>query len=443
MLIFHEGLPRSGKSYEAVVKHVLPALKAGRCVYARIDGLDRPECRQKIADLIEVRVNDLDDLLFHVSSEDVPNLYKIATKKSFVVIDEIARYWAAKGRRSLVSDEMSDFLKEHGHFDIDILAMDQDLRDVAPLWRRRVDRKVVFTKLDMLGAKNNYKWKMFKALEGEKFELVGKGAGKYDPKYFGTYASHVSDDLDGKVYEDDRAVIWKRPAFKYGMPLAFIMIGLCAWFIVRLFDPNHSALVPNKNKPVPAASPLAQPVPSTAPVVPAVYVPPAPAQQPKKTAPVDYVKSFVEAGNRLRLVSVLSSPGRDPYIVIEFRDDALRVTERLDNYMLQSLGWYIQVISLKLVKVKKPGETDMIATSWPIEYDGRLSMAQNDDVRRQGGGYRRMDRDDSKAGQDGTDQNEVAEPPKTYQVSSGLHKNFNAQQYVTLDKLQWVKGVVR
>ncbi|MGL6388160.1 zonular occludens toxin domain-containing protein [Aeromonas hydrophila] len=37
MLIFHEGLPGSGKSYEALVSHIIPRLKDGRTVDAYID----------------------------------------------------------------------------------------------------------------------------------------------------------------------------------------------------------------------------------------------------------------------------------------------------------------------------------------------------------------------------------------------------------------------
>ncbi|MGU5709180.1 zonular occludens toxin domain-containing protein [Aeromonas hydrophila] len=36
MFIFHEGMPGSGKSYEALVFVIIPALKLGRRVRARI-----------------------------------------------------------------------------------------------------------------------------------------------------------------------------------------------------------------------------------------------------------------------------------------------------------------------------------------------------------------------------------------------------------------------
>lgn len=39
MIFGHEGLPRSGKSYEAVLHHILPALRAKRHVYVRLNGV--------------------------------------------------------------------------------------------------------------------------------------------------------------------------------------------------------------------------------------------------------------------------------------------------------------------------------------------------------------------------------------------------------------------
>ena len=49
MFIFHEGLPGSGKSFEAVVNQIIPALKKGRPVYAYINGLNH----KKLAELTD------------------------------------------------------------------------------------------------------------------------------------------------------------------------------------------------------------------------------------------------------------------------------------------------------------------------------------------------------------------------------------------------------
>ena len=127
MLIFHEGLPGSGKSYEAVVKHIIPAIESGRKVYARMDGFDKDECLQKIATLINLDLEDVKHKLICVLPEDVYKIDKIVEDNSLVVIDEIARYWSQKGKRSNVSESISDFVKEHRHRGIDILAMAESM----------------------------------------------------------------------------------------------------------------------------------------------------------------------------------------------------------------------------------------------------------------------------------------------------------------------------
>jgi zona occludens toxin len=439
MLIFHEGLPRSGKSYEAVVKHIIPAIASGRKVYARMDGFDKESCLQRIAEVIQIDIADVKSRLIHISADDVNNIPLICSNNSLVVIDEIARYFPAKGKKASISELISNFVKEHGHLGIDILAMDQDLRDVNQLLRRRVDRRLVFMKLDVLGAKGNYKWKLYKAISGENFELVGKGTGKYDKKYFGTYDSHVNVDVNTENYNDERAVIWKRPIFKYGIPLVIIVFIAVPYYMFRLFDPNKSALVHKDQKLENQQRPVINAVPAI--YKPSSNVPVVNSQSGEaKKQPVDYIKSFLDSGNRVRLVAVMFSEGREPYVVIELRDEALRVKERLDSFMLKNLGWYIKVVSLKMVRLKKVGFDELIVTPWPIDFDGRLSVAQNDDIRRRGEDRRGNNQRDDAKDKPVTDVN-------TYQVSSslgaGLDKNFNAQQYVTLDKLHWSSAVVK
>lgn len=440
MLIFHEGLPGSGKSYESVVKHILPAIESGRRVYARVDGFDTDDCLVKIADLLDLTLDDVKQRLIHVSKQDVFNLSSIVTENSFVVIDEIARYWSTKGKRAFVNDEIVDFLKEHRHFGIDILAMDQDLRDVSPLWRRRVDRKVVFTKLDMLGAKANYKWKMYKAMEGEKFELIGKGVGKYERKYFGTYSSHVNDLVSAENYKDNRSVLFHRPVFKYGMPLLLILIVFCAFFIASLFDPERSVLLSSKQREMNRSSSVkdegAKSLSSSA-VAPAVYYPPVRevVKEQKQESSSDYFVSLVTGGCRVRLVSVLSSPNRDPYVVVEVRDESLRVKDRLDDAMLFALGWRVYIINLKMVRIFKDGQPEFIATSWPIEYDKRLSVATNDEIRRAGThSERRLPEP-----KDRRDVDDVSVP--AHHVDAGLPTGFDPRSS-SMDPPRWVKSPV-
>ncbi|WP_244126608.1 zonular occludens toxin domain-containing protein, partial [Xylella fastidiosa] len=71
MLVFNEGVPRSGKSYDAVKHHILPALREGRRVYARLNGL-RYELIAQYLEMSEARIREL---LFVVNTDDVLNTF--------------------------------------------------------------------------------------------------------------------------------------------------------------------------------------------------------------------------------------------------------------------------------------------------------------------------------------------------------------------------------
>lgn len=71
MLIFNEGVPRAGKSYDAVKNHILPALKKGRRVYARLNGLRH----DRIAKHVGMAESDVQSLLVIVDTKDVVSTF--------------------------------------------------------------------------------------------------------------------------------------------------------------------------------------------------------------------------------------------------------------------------------------------------------------------------------------------------------------------------------
>ncbi|GAB59192.1 zonular occludens toxin family protein [Rheinheimera nanhaiensis] len=225
MIIFHEGLPRSGKSYEATKEHIVPALKKGRKVFARINGLNY----EKIAELAEITLEQCNQLLVHITEEQVPTIYQHVENDALVIIDELQNFFPA-GRTKL-SPEITQFVTEHGHRGLDIITMGQSLADCNNLWRRRTQRKIQFLKLDMVGKENSYKWTAFQgSLDGKgeiTFTKINSGVKKYDPAYFGAYLSHQPDTENKDNLQDDRLNILKTGGIKYGVPAA-IFVGLYA-----------------------------------------------------------------------------------------------------------------------------------------------------------------------------------------------------------------------
>ncbi|HEL4190934.1 TPA: Zona occludens toxin, partial [Stenotrophomonas maltophilia] len=103
MIFGHEGLPRSGKSYEAVLHHILPALRAKRHVYVRLNGVG--ESLGKIAAHLGMPEEEVRDLVHVMGDKEVVDWCVCDTdndgaisfphieKHALVVIDEAHEYW--------------------------------------------------------------------------------------------------------------------------------------------------------------------------------------------------------------------------------------------------------------------------------------------------------------------------------------------------------------
>ncbi|MGY3880515.1 zonular occludens toxin family protein [Aeromonas veronii] len=233
MLIFHEGLPGSGKSYEALVSHIIPRLKDGRTVDAYIEGLNF----EKIAELAEITLEECQEQLKQITREQVPAIHEHVRDKSLVIIDESQNFWPS-GRQKL-PDPIIQLITEHRHRGLDIVLMGQNLNDVHSMWRNRIDKKFVFKKLDAVGQAKRYSWTAYSGslrADGQRsrieFEKLTGGIRQYDSKYFGSYASTTSEDNEMGVYEDDRTNIFKSAKFKYGLPIAALLFIGGLWFAV-------------------------------------------------------------------------------------------------------------------------------------------------------------------------------------------------------------------
>lgn len=392
MLIFHEGLPGSGKSYEAMVKHVFPALLKGREVYAYVEGLDH----EKIAEVLDLPIETVRNLLHQITREQVPEIHLHVANDALVVIDELQNFWPS-GRAKL-SPEIVQFLTEHRHRGLDIVAMGQALADCHAMWRRRVGMRISFLQREALGKPNEYTWRLYKCVDPktEKYEKITSGGGTYEAKYFGTYASHTTETENVGTYADDRANIWKTPMFRKWLPLGLVISVIAIGYIVYLFRGGLADMTTRKSDQAAgtgeyrkqlSSEELLRQVDKGAGLVERTKAeqlqkekPVSKPKEPELSAPSDWVAELVKK-YRPRLAGYVSGSGRTLGSV-EFWGDGQDIRERLSFHQLGGLGWLVLVAPDGSIATMQRGEVKVVVTTWPID-EGRtkVSDARNNEIR--------------------------------------------------------------
>jgi zona occludens toxin len=367
MLVFHEGLPGSGKSYEAVVYRILPALKDDRKVFAYIEGLNH----EKIAEVTGLPLSYVRSNLIQIDRDDVPRIPDIVDDNSLVVIDELQNFWPAS--RQKCDDYITQFVAEHRHRGIDIVALGQDLRDCHALWKRRVSEKVVFTKLDYFGFGNRYAWVLYKAIAGEKFKMVTRGVRKYESQYFGTYQSHVSDDVRTDEYTDDRAIVWKKPSVLMGLIGLFLVFLLFGYIKNQFFPVSEEVEITHTETPIEKKKPVDNTQSQTEkkqsysmPVYNDIKL----FDKPDQTS--GYLSQMQSVGS-LRLSGLIIYSGT-LFGEIEVLDKEYRVLDRISLTELADLGYQYRILG-RGIEVYNSNERYVIRP-WPL--DDRYGQANYD-----------------------------------------------------------------
>ncbi|MBB5190716.1 zona occludens toxin [Silvimonas terrae] len=376
-ITFHEGLPGHGKTWEAVIYHLLPAVKAGRRVFANIRGLNH----EKIAELTGRPLAEVDMLVTSIAWDDTPRIHELVDNDSLVLIDELQDFWPAKGH---ILDKVTEFVTQHRHRGLDIVCMGQDLRDCHAIWKRRVENKVLFVKQTAIGRDTHYKWEMWVAKQPEKFIKVNGGTRKYDPKYFGVYKTKRDDAENVAHYADDRANILKTKAFRFWLPLAAVGGVLAISYLWHFFHaspvkvpekPKQSVAyqVPQNPTVVPQSVQPAQlhPVASAAASAPAV------ADTSKAYSPEQYPVDLFSK-YRPRLSAMISGhnhiEGR-----IEVLDDSFHLKEEFTFAQLRAMGWGVAETERGVFLTRRSDGLRYLVTQWPIDPFGRTSdYAQRD-----------------------------------------------------------------
>lgn len=371
-----------------MVTQIIPALKAGREVVAYIEGLNF----DRIAEASGLPVERVRELLHPLTREDMrpregiqsarvvalDGLWITKTRDNALhVFDEAQNWWPNRHR---ATEELTQFVTEHGHRGIDILLMGQVLGDVLKLWRGRVEQRLEFEKLTALGQENRYQVTIYKGRGGDEFTKVSGLVKSYDKKYFGTYASHVSSTTNTANYVDSRIRVWNNPLIKWGIPVSLVLLGMGAWKTWQFFHPapapsSPQILAGKAGQPVaPPARPVAASAPALAPAAPAS----APPKPDLRTVQERY---FSDLKGRVRLAGMLSMRG-ETVGVVEWVAGTTTILERLSFDQLRALGVRVEVV--QHAAYLSLGEWKVLATAWPMESEYRVSDDRQQQIRGRG-----------------------------------------------------------
>lgn len=220
------GPPGGGKSFEAVVFHVLPALKKGRKVITNLPLVlsEFLKISPEFEKLIDVRVVSLAGEKVRPFSDlqDYADAWRHPETGSgpLYVIDECHEAIP----RMTASVPVMEWFAKHRHESADVLLVTQsygklhaDIRDMIQLVYR-VKKATAF------GSQTSYIRKVQDGLRGD---VVNTTVRKYDPKFFKLYQSHTKGG--GQELEaQDVKPIWFRWPF-IGTALCFSMLAVMAF----------------------------------------------------------------------------------------------------------------------------------------------------------------------------------------------------------------------
>lgn len=246
MLTFHEGLPGSGKSYAAVQDYLLPAVKAGQTVWTNIKGINH----EAIALYCGIDVEQAQNLVQIIPWEKTKDAADIVTNDALVIIDEVQDFWPVSNKP--LSPRDMEFVTQHRQRGLELVACGQVMRDVHSLWKRRVERKVMFVNQEAVGKPNNYLWTSYNATQPEVFQEIASGTGEYKPEVYSCYKSHADGVKRTQKTKDDRfnpfkAILNSKFVWAYLVAFGFAVYIVADFFdkdkAAERFNPNHNAKV--------------------------------------------------------------------------------------------------------------------------------------------------------------------------------------------------------
>lgn len=375
MIFGNEGMPRSGKSLDAI-QHIIDSMHAGRTVITNIYGLSHaaiaeycsiplPTIQRLLICIVPPSDLDEDKRVDYVKAE----FLKHQVNDSLWIWDEINQFWPPE--RQPLPASWAKFVTEHGQLGIDILIMGQDLSELHTTWRKRLQRYTRFTKLDMMGKDDQFHWRSMTNIGKNKYRATAEGKKPYKKEFFPLYKSHREETTNKDNYKDKRFGVFQAKHKFWAVVFAVAMF-VALWNVVGFFSPPEApeaaaAASSDAVSPAPVSKPV--PVATESDSVEVVTE----TTEPKRE-PIDYLDRFAQQ-YELRLGAILDrsspQPGQAAFeFVLDFVDPAYRIKERMRRVDVASLGWSIErhPYGIRIAK----GDVSYVARPWPLDNFGKV-----------------------------------------------------------------------
>jgi zona occludens toxin len=233
-VVAYTGLPGSGKSYSVVEHQIVPALKAGRKVVTNLPmRLEHVDAQGWSGEVVELPLD--------VVIAEPHKILEYTTPGCLLIIDEAWKIFPQGMQANKVALEYGKLLAEHRHMvdaqgnSVQIVLVVQDLANIAAFARRLVENTFVTTKLSFVGLSGSFRVDVFHGGQtgatppvSQRLRMI---TGRYRKDVYSLYKSHtlaVNDDQVGANEKgmDQRANVWKRPAFAVGA----VLVPLILWW---------------------------------------------------------------------------------------------------------------------------------------------------------------------------------------------------------------------
>ena len=373
MLVFNEGVPRAGKSYDAVKNHIIPALKKRRHVYARLNGMEKPECRAALAKYCKLEVAELDEFLHHVDTAQVVRTFRCVQeegtgkwlmpehlKDALVVIDEVHEFYVAD--RKQLDPAIEQFFALFGQNGGDGVVLTQWINRCHMAIRARLERKNSFQKLTAVGMKGKYLVTYYHSAGPNKFMKVGSKTETYEAAIFPCYQGYAEGADNTEVYDEGGKNLWAMYAVKAGIFAVVAAIG--AWCFITFFTGGKARAKAAETHQVAQPAKIGDGTPGAVVFQRAA----APAQAVKEPDPLEdlndeqrYVADLSKLG-RIR-VQALATVGNRVWGWVEWVNASNDTVEALELDQLRGLGFEVDVVPYG-VRLKANKHT-LVATAWP------------------------------------------------------------------------------